>query len=179
MRFNHKNIVSSILQQLSEFDFYDREKILNKCLGENRVARYYDRKCDYSQEWRPVVRQGYERYLVSNWGFVRHSSKAEDVILRPAPQITYARVALNIDADSNSQHFVHELVVESFILNKSIRNYRDQNANMVINHKDGDKWNPALHNLEIVTQSDNLIHAYENGLRSATKKEPNENLKGQ
>ena len=40
-----------------------------------------------------------------------------------------------------------------------------EDKNKVINHKDGDKTNNNLKNLEIITSSENLLHAYKLNLR--------------
>lgn len=42
----------------------------------------------------------------------------------------------------------------------------DYEAKPLVNHKDGDKSNYAVYNLEWSSYSENLIHAYENGLRT-------------
>ena len=57
-------------------------------------------------------------------------------------------------------HFVHRLVAEMFIPNPN--NYK------VINHKDGDKTNNNINNLEWCTYSHNLVHAINNKLRRNT-----------
>ena len=33
-----------------------------------------------------------------------------------------------------------------------------------VNHKDGDKWNWKLSNLEVVTRKENIVHSFETGL---------------
>lgn len=51
---------------------------------------------------------------------------------------------------------VHRLVAEAFL--GSIPD------GMVVNHKDGNKLNPKLSNLEIITEKQNSIHAFQTGL---------------
>jgi hypothetical protein len=55
---------------------------------------------------------------------------------------------------------VHRVVAECFIPNPDNKPY--------VNHKDGDKDNPAADNLEWVTRSENSIHAYGAGLKIYT-----------
>lgn len=59
---------------------------------------------------------------------------------------------------------VHSLVMEAFKGKTPI--------GFEINHKDGDKSNNRLRNLEFLTHRDNMLHAYRNGLVS-NKKERN------
>lgn len=47
----------------------------------------------------------------------------------------------------------------------------------VLNHKDGDKTNNCLDNLECVTQQENTIHAFETGLRQGMPGEDNSQSK--
>lgn len=66
----------------------------------------------------------------------------------------YKKVTLTING-VQIQKYVHRLVGELFLLNKSIQ----------INHKDGDKSNNNVSNLEWVTNSENQIHAHKIGLK--------------
>ena len=60
---------------------------------------------------------------------------------------------------------IHELVYESFKLGTTLESIGIESGYEVINHIDGDKWNPALSNLEPASQAANMLHAYSHGLR--------------
>lgn len=62
------------------------------------------------------------------------------------------------------RYYTHRLVAKYFL------NYNEK-SDLVINHKDGNKMNNYYKNLEICTQSENVKHAYNNGL--ILKKEKN------
>lgn len=72
----------------------------------------------------------------------------------------YKRVVLS--DNSNKKYVkVHTLVVEQFI--GHIGN------EMVVNHKDGDKQNNNVNNLEIITPKENTIHAHKTGLTTTER----------
>jgi hypothetical protein len=70
----------------------------------------------------------------------------------------YLRVSLD-----NKSLTMHRLVAENFIPNPK--------RLPIINHKDGNKQNNLVDNLEWVTHSQNVIHAYATGLAKGRKKE--------
>lgn len=59
--------------------------------------------------------------------------------------------------------YIHRLVAECYLENPN--NYRE------INHKDGNKRNNNVENLEWCTSSYNKVHAYKTGLRHTTEKQ--------
>jgi len=59
-------------------------------------------------------------------------------------------------------HRVHKLVYSAFMGGWITSGYDKEKT---INHKDGNKANNALANLEIISQRDNQVHAYELGLQ--------------
>lgn len=67
----------------------------------------------------------------------------------------YATVNLYKDKTSNSMK-IHRLVAEHYLLN--------DNCELEINHKDGNKLNNNVDNLEWCTRSQNVKHAYDNNL---------------
>lgn len=72
----------------------------------------------------------------------------------------YLRVRFTINGKTK-KYSVHRLVATAFIPNPN--NYK------CVNHKDGNKLNNRVENLEWCTYSENLKHAYDNNLRSKPK----------
>lgn len=64
----------------------------------------------------------------------------------------------------NRQKYVHHLVAEAFI--------GERPGRLVINHKDGDKTNNSLYNLEYITHAENIQHAVSSGLLNAKTTHP-------
>ena len=61
----------------------------------------------------------------------------------------------------NRNVLVHRLVAETYIPNPYDKNF--------VNHIDGDKTNNAVYNLEWCSQSENMRHAFDNGLYDTEK----------
>lgn len=119
-----------------------------------------------SEVWKPV--KGYSKeYEVSNIGRVRAVPRPrKDSIGRSigntykvrklkVTKFGYSTITLVKDKKYKT-HFVHRLVVEAFI--------RGIKGKEQVNHKDGNKLNNHIGNLEIVTPEENIKHAVDNGL---------------
>lgn len=123
--------------------------------------------------WKSVV--GYEGlYEVSNLGRVKSVSKIvkyrrwgattekklNEKIIKPSASLYY-HVTLSNDR-IKKDFLVHRLVAIAFLPNpESLPD---------LNHKDGNKLNPLLDNLEWVTKSENHKHAYRIGLKPTGEK---------
>lgn len=71
----------------------------------------------------------------------------------------YPQVEITNDEGEPKTHRVHRLVAIAFVPNPDGR--------PEVNHKDGDKTNNAATNLEWVTRSQNVKHAFDTGLKRA------------
>ena len=122
--------------------------------------------------WKDI--QGYEGlYQISNLGNVKtlhygqkvHNHNWESTPSRLLKQKTstsgYQRVEL-YKKDSRKCFYVHRLVAIAFLENPENKPQ--------INHKDGNKFNNCIDNLEWATSSENLKHAHQTGLKPSSMK---------
>ena len=121
--------------------------------------------CNNNEIWKDCV--GYEgKYQVSNLGNVRSISNNKGTYQerllsqRQTPTSNYLYVSFTIKG-MTKQHSVHRLVAKAFIANPSNK--------ATVNHIDGNKLNNNVCNLEWNTYSENLKHAYANGLNIASR----------
>lgn len=97
------------------------------------------------------------KYLIYDNGQVY--SEYTNKFLTPLPvRGGYWRVKIRVDGKTNYR-MIHRLVLEHF-------NPVDNQDELQVNHRDGNKSNNTLENLEWTTPSENIIHAYKNGLKS-------------
>lgn len=112
-----------------------------------------------TEHWLPI--KGYEDiYEVSDQGQVRSLTRTHMVNGRPrtiqggirVPEEHvqgYYRVYL-YQHNARARHFIHRLVAQAFISNPEEK--------PIVNHKDRNKENNNILNLEWVTQNENMLH---------------------
>ena len=115
--------------------------------------------------WKPI--KGYENeYLISDEGeikgmerFVKHRSGVkmikEHILAKRMDRSGYWTVRLSKDG-KDSTFLVHRLLAGAFLSN--LFNYRE------VNHINGIKEDNSIENLEWVSHSQNVAHAYKTGL---------------
>lgn len=146
---------NATIDDLTDQDYAER-------LGELRANRSLDAfwgavesACSKSvEQWKPV--HGYEGwYEVSSWGNVRRirggRGSKKDCILKSQLRNKYPVVTLS-RFGRRSIHYVHRLVAKAFLPNPD--------SKPEVNHKDGNRTNNRVTNLEWVTCAENSRHAY-------------------
>lgn len=119
--------------------------------------------------WKDI--EGFTGYQVSNLGIVRSLDRTKTVInhkgtwehefkgtvmKQQTDKYGYSRVMLHADSQQKNCK-IHRLVAMAFLPNPENKG--------TVNHKDGDKLNNTVDNLEWNTQAEQNIHAYKAGLR--------------
>jgi len=106
------------------------------------------------EEWRAV--EGYEGiYSVSNWGRVKNTK--DNKLMKFNKTLSgYYRIQLQVKGKSKN-FLIHRLVATAFLPN---RENKEQ-----VNHKNTITTDNYVNNLEWVNNSENQIHAYNNGLQ--------------
>lgn len=115
-------------------------------------------------EWRTVQKN--DHYEVSDNGEVR-SLITGKTLAQFKNNSGYYRVSLWRD-NSGRNELVHRLVAEAFIPNPL--------GKRTVNHKDGDKSNNSVENLEWMTGRENTRHASTNGLLRSGENHQNAKL---
>lgn len=96
--------------------------------------------------WKTI--EGFEDYQFSNHGRVKSLKFNKEKLLKPL----FIKVGYYIVSLSNSKKqskFIHQLVATAFL------NHKTCGYKLVVNHKDFDKLNNNVDNLEIVTAREN------------------------
>lgn len=98
------------------------------------------------------------RYQVSSFGRIRSFCKYDngEILRNNADSNGYESIQLS-SAQRVYRHRIHRLVANAFLK-------KEKNKNEV-NHKDGNKKNNCVENLEWVNRSENNKHAYNNGFK--------------
>lgn len=103
--------------------------------------------------WKTV--NGHPNYEISTEGRVKKKATGK-ILVSTDDSRGYPAVTL-IDDDKQRTKNVHRMVAETFIPNPDNKR--------TVNHKDGNKRNNHISNLEWNTLSENVTHAYRTGLK--------------
>jgi hypothetical protein len=112
--------------------------------------------------WKPL--NDYEGfYEINEKGEVRslHKRNYHKIVSQRIDRGGYYAVRLSKNGNTHTQ-WVHRLLAFTFIPNPESKKY--------VNHKNGNKLDNSLSNLEWVSHQENVIDAYKQGLNSAAKR---------
>ncbi len=115
------------------------------------------KKTQDTLEYEKIILIKYPKYTIDINGNIQNI-KNLNYLKTPITQGGYKRVYL-----LGKNEYVHRLVAETFIHNHENKPF--------VNHKDGNKINNNIDNLEWVNQSENTIHAIKNHLKISLKGE--------
>lgn len=96
-------------------------------------------------------------YEVSNTGKIR-SFRTKQILKTYIINSNYEAIKFSIQ-NKKTAHLVHRLVAKTFLL--------ENKGKVYVNHKDGNKLNNHVNNLEWCTMSENHLHAFKTGLKTS------------
>ncbi len=112
--------------------------------------------------WKEI--EDFPNFEISNLGRLKKRSKGKWILFKPV--MDYPKYHIGIKTSDNKRKVkifnIHRLVAKYFIENNNPEK-------IMVNHKDGNKLNYDISNLEWVTPSQNNIHAYKHGLNKRNK----------
>ena len=120
--------------------------------------------------WKDI--EGTTNYEISSNGNVRNKT-TKKILKGRKSKSGYLQVSIKFDGEEKFKNkYIHRLVAEAFIENK----YNKKE----VNHKDGNKLNNNLDNLEWVTSSENQKHRHSIGINKTSNRRIGKfNLNGQ
>jgi hypothetical protein len=91
-------------------------------------------------------------YEVSNIGNVRSLKRGKVTSIKPSLSSSGYRLVCLLDKNKRrTTNYIHRLVAEAFIPTENL-------SRAIVNHKDRDRLNNAVDNLEWVTYTENIFH---------------------
>lgn len=106
-----------------------------------------------TEKWKSIEKYN-GLYEISSYGRVK-SLITNKILKAHRPSVGYYKVALYMRGDGKT-FTIHRLVAKEFIPNNKNK--------PCVNHKDGDKTNNCVENLEWCTYKENSQHAFKTGL---------------
>lgn len=113
---------------------------------------YSDMQGDYvKEEWKEII--GFHDYYVSNFGRIKSYRRSKNGIILKQQVNKYGYCWVSISDDNNKKHYVqvHRAVLKAF-------DPIDNMDQFEVNHKDENKSNNCLSNLEWSTHFDNVMY---------------------
>jgi hypothetical protein len=155
-KFEHFTSIKEALKSVGEIHTNQTAKIVNHMNDAYGFRWYIEDQID-NEEWRdiPINITLVEGYKASTKGRIKNP--LGKILNGYKSQKGYISVKVK-----NTLFAVHRIVAATFLSNNI--------DGMVINHKDGDKANNIIENLEIVTQKENISHSYLTGLSTRNNK---------
>ena len=97
-------------------------------------------------EWGRIWSCGTVRTMLGRWGMMTRATKPKE--LKPYRMGQYLGVRFTM---GGKNYYIHRLVAQHFI--------REIDAGLEVNHKNGNKHDNRLENLEVVTPRENRLHS--------------------
>jgi len=152
------------------------------------VTKWFETK-EQADEWKNEVRKelsdvftlegetwckipNFSRYLASNYGRIlslNYKNSGANKLINPTATDGYLQSMFLSDEGKYQTKKVHYLITLAF--------YGVRDLDLQVNHIDGNKLNNRIDNLEYITHSQNVQHAFDNGLAFGQTGESNGNSK--
>ena len=114
------------------------------------------------ERWVPLKYKNIKpMYEISTYGEIRNKNTGK-ILSKTKNEKGYCMIGLMTDTQPVKQKTfkVHILVASTFIIKPEISNLEK----LTVNHKNGDKEDNSIYNLEWLTFSENIRHSYKEGL---------------
>lgn len=125
------------------------------------------------EEWRPITEQICNKilpyYHISILGRI-YSIRSNKILEISNSDKGYGLVNLSLSGGLNRTYFIHRLVLKTFTPIENDELFQ-------VNHKDGNKKNNIIYNLEWCTSKENIYHARQNGYYGSYAGENNPSAK--
>lgn len=143
----------------------------------------YENLCLEGEVWKDVI--GWEEfYQVSNLGRIKVKPRINYYDLNIGRGITHKKISEKIRKPKLNKHTGYLMVglngkgksqnvtIHSMVSKAFIENYKSEGIGKgkCTNHKDGNKLNNVLENLEVISVADNVRHMFNNGLSTTNHK---------